>query len=181
MESKACRKCKVIKETSQFPLDKRGRNGLSWRCRACLAIYSKQIYEKRKLNPIWVEAQKDASRKRAKEYRKEAKVRKNKQSNKNYKLLYSEKYPEKIRAQSVMSYLLKKISVKGSIWHHWSYNEEHLKDVILLTINEHAKAHRFLIYDQERYMFRRYDTNELLDNKSRHEEFIRWCIKTKED
>ena len=43
------------------------------------------------------------------------------------------------------------------------------------------KAHRFLIYDQERFMYRRYDNNMLLDTKESHEAFIRHCIEHKED
>lgn len=65
--------------------------------------------------------------------------------------------------------------------HHWSYNVEHYKDIIWLTKKQHKKGHRFLIYDQERMMYRRYDTNELLDTKESHEEFMRWCIENKED
>ena len=43
------------------------------------------------------------------------------------------------------------------------------------------KAHRFIVYDQERMMYRRYDTNELLDTKEKHESFILFCIENKED
>jgi len=43
------------------------------------------------------------------------------------------------------------------------------------------KGHRFLVYDQERMMYRRYDTNELLDTKEIHLEFITDCIKNKKD
>ena len=43
------------------------------------------------------------------------------------------------------------------------------------------KAHRFLIYDQERMMYRRYDTNVLLDTKEAHETFIKLCIDMQED
>jgi hypothetical protein len=65
--------------------------------------------------------------------------------------------------------------------HHWSYNEEHFKDVIWLTKKEHMKGHRFIIYDQERKMYRRIDTNELLDTKEKHERWIKYCIENKED
>jgi hypothetical protein len=43
------------------------------------------------------------------------------------------------------------------------------------------KGHRFIVYDQERKMYRRFDNNELLDNKKSHEIFIKWCIENKED
>lgn len=57
--------------------------------------------------------------------------------------------------------------------HHWSYNKEHAKDVIFLSKADHYKAHRFIIYDQERMMYRRCDTLELLDTKESHLEFIK--------
>lgn len=63
----------------------------------------------------------------------------------------------------------------------WSYNDSHVLEVIELTKKHHMKAHRFLVYDQERMMYRRYDTNELLDTKEKHEQFILWCIDSKED
>lgn len=43
------------------------------------------------------------------------------------------------------------------------------------------KAHRFIVYDQERFMYRRYDTNELLYTKQKHYDFIKFCIDNKED
>lgn len=112
---------------------------------------------------------------------------------KAYRLLYSnnnksnpiankkwqDKFPEK-KIALLKSNKLKKPFINAEK-HHWSYNEEHFKDVIWLTKQHHKKAHRFLVYDQERLLYRRYDTNELLDTKERHEGFIKWCIETKED
>ena len=43
------------------------------------------------------------------------------------------------------------------------------------------KAHRFIIYDQERFMYRRFDNNILLDTKENHEAFILECIQNQED
>jgi hypothetical protein len=66
--------------------------------------------------------------------------------------------------------------IKGNQLHHWSYNKEHYKDVIELTPKEHHKAHRFIVYDQERMMYRTFDKNLLLDTRERHETFIKNCI-----
>lgn len=79
-----------------------------------------------------------------------------------------------------MSRSLKK-PFEGAEKHHWSYNEEHYKDVIWLSKKQHMKGHRFIIYDQERMMYRRYDNNVLLDTKEAHESFIKNCIETEED
>ena len=74
-----------------------------------------------------------------------------------------------------------KKSIKDNHLHHWSYNEEHHKDVIEITPKQHAKAHRFIVYDQERMMYRRFDNNILLDTREAHESFIQYCITELED
>lgn len=93
--------------------------------------------------------------------------------NENHKI----KFPEKYIAVGAT----KKIRKEGFHAHHWSYIKEHHKDVIYLTPKEHMVAHRFIVYDQERMMYRRYDTNELLDTKEKHYSFISYCIINKED
>ena len=65
---------------------------------------------------------------------------------------------------------------KGMHKHHWSYNIEHAKDVVLLTPSDHAKAHRFIVYDQEQMMYRRIDNMELLYSKDSHVNYINEII-----
>ena len=76
---------------------------------------------------------------------------------------YKDKYPEKIAAASRTSHL--KAKVKGNHLHHWSYNEEHYKDVIELSVADHNAIHRQITYDQERMMYRRADNNVLLSTR----------------
>jgi len=92
---------------------------------------------------------------------------------------YQQKYPEKRKAISMSSKLIP--PNEGLEKHHWSYNEEHYKDVIWLSKKQHMKAHRFIVYDQERMMYRRYDNNVLLDTKENHLSFIEHCINKMED
>jgi hypothetical protein len=89
------------------------------------------------------------------------------------------KYPEKKIALTKSNNMIKPF--EGAEKHHWSYNIEHAKDVIWLTKKDHMKAHRFIVYDQERFMYRRFDNNILLDTKESHSEFINYCIKNYED
>lgn len=72
------------------------------------------------------------------------------------------------------------MSPKGFNTHHWSYNRIHYNDVIVLSIKNHMKAHRFLIYDQERMMYRTID-GILLDNKEDHIKYIMNKIRTEEN
>ena len=63
------------------------------------------------------------------------------------------------------------IVVKENHLHHWSYNKEHWKDCIELSEKEHNLAHRYMIYDQERMMYRDLD-GILLDTKEAHLEYL---------
>ena len=85
---------------------------------------------------------------------------------------YSEKRAAKNKSQQVKR--------QSEEIHHWSYNPEHHKDVLHLTRRDHNKAHRFIIYDQERMMHRTID-GELLDTRERHEKHIFKMIKNMPD
>jgi hypothetical protein len=85
---------------------------------------------------------------------------------------YNDKYPEKVKARSATSRL--KAKKKGNHLHHWSYNDEHLKDVIEITEKKHNLIHRFMNYDQEKKMYRATrDEKQLLDTKEKHIAYIR--------
>ena len=89
--------------------------------------------------------------------------------NLNYKNLY----PEKCKARNKAQYLKK--SFKENHLHHWSYNEEHYKDCIELDVKTHHLIHRFIVYDQERMMYRALD-GLLLNTKELHLEYINKII-----
>ena len=75
---------------------------------------------------------------------------------------------------------------EGNHLHHWSYQEEHAKDVIELDPKKHAFLHRYINYDQEKMMYRvsanlnGWDFGELLDAKDKHEKFLGSCLRQKE-
>jgi hypothetical protein len=80
---------------------------------------------------------------------------------------YMAKYPEKQAAANKSQFLRPS---KGNHMHHWSYNEEHYKDVIELTIPMHKKLHRYLRYDQSHKKYRTMD-GRLLETRVQHEEY----------
>jgi hypothetical protein len=164
-KQKMCFKCNEIKELGDFykhPLMPDGRVN---KCKDCAKLEVRARHEKLKNKPEYMESEK--IRGREKYHRLYAGLKKPKgfyREKKNNK--HREKYPEKYAASNA-SQRIPKVE-KSNQLHHWSYNEEHYKDVIELSISEHNKLHRYIVYDQERKMYRRSDNNVLLDTKESH-------------
>jgi hypothetical protein len=56
--------------------------------------------------------------------------------------------------------------------HHWNYNDEFLRDVIILDKVLHKKIHKHLIFDKDLLIFKTID-NLLLDTKDKHLNYIK--------
>ena len=145
------------------------------KCKACTKKDTKQRTNTLMVNPDFVESER--KRGREKYYRLYGYIKKDPEVKKRDMMKYHQKYPEK-RIAHLSAQHVKVLNGHG---HHWSYNEQHYKDVIDISEKDHHKAHRFIVYDQEQMMYRRNDTMELLDTKERHLEWINYCIQNKED
>jgi hypothetical protein len=154
-------------------------DGLLGKCKDCTKKDTKERADVLILDPEWVE--KEQERHREKYHRLEYKEvhKPTAAMKKGHMQTYYDKYPEKKLARIISQRI--KPAVKGNTMHHWNYSAEFAKDVIELSFKDHKKAHRFMVYDQEQMMYRRYDTNELLDTRESHEKFIFDCIKNKAD
>jgi hypothetical protein len=175
MAGKKCFKCNQIKPLSDYYKHPQMGDGHLNKCKCCTKKDTKERLDRKLKEPEFLENER--SRHREKYYRLDYKE-KHKPSPDQKKIStqkHREKYPEKYHAK-IASQRIKCINGER---HHWSYNKEHYRDVIDLTIKDHAKAHRFIVYDQERMMYRRSDNNELLDTKESHIEWIEFCIKNK--
>lgn len=160
MAKKQCKECLKEKSLDNF-------YGLQGECKECT---KKRVREREialRENPEWV--QREKARNREKYFRLYKGIKQDASIKKKAMKNYFEKYPEKRLAQNSSQHLSK----KGFQIHHWSYNPEHYKDVIYLSKIDHAKLHRYMIYDQERKMYRRCDTMELLDTKESHLEYFK--------
>lgn len=92
-----------------------------------------------------------------------------------YDRRYFERFPEKKMAHQALKSVKKQ---PGFQLHHWSYEFEHLKDTIPMETSDHKTVHKFIVYDQERKAYRRYDNNVLLDTKQKHIDFINMILLT---
>lgn len=160
MDEKACKKCGEIKPLSDYHKHRQTSDGRFGKCKKCYNLGVKERLDKLKLDPEWAEAQRKKRRdsyhrlghrwaKRKPEVGKKAGIR------------WRQRFPEKTRAASRSG----EIKKKGYEKHHWSYNEEHVKDVIFLSMTDHHLIHRHIIYDQERMMYRKSSDGLLLDDK----------------
>ena len=171
---KKCFKCGELKELTEFYKHKQMSDGHLNKCIPCTKEDVHKNYSKNSEDKSYVERERKRGRNKYRRlYYGTGKAKP--QNVIKYHLLYPEKKKANVVSQRV------KPPLPGLEKHHWSYNEEHYKDLIFITKREHMKAHRFIVYDQERMMYRRYDNNELLDTKEKHESFIFYCIENKED
>lgn len=171
---KKCFKCNIEKPLSEFYKHKQMLDGYVNKCKICNKLDVKTRYDLLMQDENFVEKERKRGRKK---YHK-LYIGTGKASKKR-NIDYAIKYPEKGKCKNLSSSLKKPF--EGAEKHHWSYNIEHAKNVIWLTKKDHMKAHRFIIYDNECFMYRRYDNNILLDTLEEHEKFIKYCIENKDD
>jgi len=165
---KKCKICNIEKSNTDFYKHPYTKDKLSYKCISCAKDVSKKKYNTLKSDPDFILKSRIRAREKYHKYKYKSK------KSFDTDLKYKQKYPEKIQAQIASQYI--KIE-KGYHKHHWSYNENHYKDIIVLDVSTHHKLHRFLVYDQNFKKYRKIDNNELIDTKDKHIEYINYIKK----
>lgn len=163
-ESKKCTKCGEEKPLTSFHKgnSKSGRNS---HCALCYNTSKNKTYAER---PEMRDRIKSRSCGDVL-----VKISKKKKTNKNKKRASYYSNKEKKKASLATRRLNRLV---GHELHHWSYKDEHLKDVISLPIEVHRILHTNLIYDKELLCYRT-RAGELLDTKEKHIAFIGFLTK----
>jgi len=171
---KQCFKCGEIKPLQDYYKHKMMGDGHLNKCKQCTKDDVRARESEKKKDPDWVESEKD--RHRLKYHRLEYREIHKPTTEQKRKIMerYKAKFPEKIKAAYMSGRI--KPQIKGSNMHHWSYNEKHFRDVIELTVKDHNTAHRYMVYDQERKMYRTANDGILLDTRELHVNFINGVI-----
>jgi len=159
---KICFKCGSNKALTEYYKHKGMTDGYLGKCKDCTKNDSKDREEELKNNPAWYEKEKERHRDKYYRLGYKEKHKPTKENKAKAMKKYGNKYPEKMKAKSMSASL--KAKIKGNHLHHWSYNKEHFKDVIELSVKDHYLVHRLTIYDEERRMYRTLN-GVLLDSK----------------
>jgi hypothetical protein len=172
-KTKVCFKCGNEKELTQYYKHKAMADGHLGKCKECTKKDSKLRETELRKDVLFVESEKKRSREK---YHRLNYKEKHKPTKENKRLImerYNNKYPEKKNARSAMKGL--KAQTKGNHLHHWSYKEEHFKDVIEVTEKLHNVIHREMTYCKDKKLYISKLNGELLDTKDKHIAFIRLC------
>jgi hypothetical protein len=152
---KKCKECKKVKDEFEF-------YGVQGECKECTKKRVRLRESSLRKNPDWVEKERArAIEKYVRLYRKSLKPY---PVYKNGIISYEDKFPEKIAAKNLSQHIR---TTNGEQKHHWSYCEEHYKDVIFLSHKDHVKLHKYLYYDQKKKKYRTL-AGKLLNTKEKH-------------
>lgn len=168
---KTCIICGISKELSEFYKHPAMSDGHVNKCKTCCKAQSITRYQIKMGDPDFVQKERSrcfAKNRKRRTSKKPILPRAPKHQGEAWRRHFA-KFPEKYHAAQLAQSV--KVLFPGNHKHHWSYREEHARDIIELTPADHKKAHYHIYYDQEHFAFRTVE-GDLLNSKNKHIDFI---------
>lgn len=165
---KKCINCGELKLTKEYYVHSGMADGHLNKCKTCVKAYNERREQENRNNIQWVEQER--ARHRDKYYR--LNYRGKHKPDLNTKKIairqWKDKYPEKYEAHISCQRIKAPADFQK---HHWSYNKIHFKSLIVLSVRDHALAHRYLEYDKNEKMYKSVD-GLLLNSKQKHVDYL---------
>jgi len=163
---KKCFVCDIEKSLDDFYKHPKMADGRLNKCKECNRKQSDEREKILRQNPDFVEKERNRSREKYHRLNYKGKYKQSFENKKATIKKHKEIYPEKHKARTASQRLKKNNPLNEH--HHWSYKKEYHLDTIELSIEDHNKLHRHIIYDTDHFIYRRVDTMELLESKQSH-------------